>query len=99
MKWTNALGTITAVLTLVAAIMSQLLHCTSTGDLAAICTGDIIPAAYMVYASAAFGVITLILKALRPGGPLASLFGPTAVVVPDAKSAPGVVTPTQVASH
>lgn len=98
MKWTNALGTITAVLTIITGIMSQLLHCTSTGDLAATCTGDILPAKYMVYASAAFGIITLVLKLLRPGGPLASLFGQTAVVVPEAKNAPGVVTPAQVAA-
>lgn len=98
MKWTNALGTVTSVLTIITAIMSQLLHCTSTGDLAATCTGDILPAAYMVYASAVFGVLTLILKAVRPGGMLASMFGQTAVVVPDGKNAPGVVTPAQVAS-
>lgn len=99
MRWTNLASTITAVLTIITGIMSQLLHCTSVGDLAATCTGDLIPAAYMVYASALFGVLTLILKALRPGGMLNSLFGETAVVVPDGKNAPGVVTPSQVASR
>ena len=52
----------------------------------------------MVFASAGFGVMTLVLKAMRPGGMLASLFGQTAVVVADAKAAPGVVTRAQVAS-
>lgn len=98
MKWTNLVSTITAVLTVVTGIMSQLLHCTSTGDLAATCTGDILPAKYLVIASSVFGVLTLLLKSLRPGGILHSLFGETAVVVPEAKSAPGVVTPSQVAS-
>lgn len=98
MKWTNLASTITAILTVITGIMSQLLHCTSTGDLAATCTGDLLPAAYMIYASTAFGVLTLILKSLRPGGILASMFGQTVVVVPDAKAAPGVVTPAQVAS-
>lgn len=99
MKFTNLASTITAILTIVTGIMSQLLHCTSTGDLAATCTGDLLPAAYMVYASAVFGLITLVLKALRPGGVLASLFGQTAVVVPADKAKPGVVTPAQVASQ
>jgi len=99
MKFTNLASTITAVLTVLTGIMSQLLHCTSTGDLAATCTGDLIPAKYMVIASVVFGILTLILKALRPGGMLASLFGETAVVVPPAKAGPGVVTPSQVASQ
>lgn len=97
-KWTNLASTITAILTVITALMSQLLHCTSTGDLAATCTGDILPAKYMVIASSVFGILTLALKFIRPGGPTASLFGPTAVVVPDAKSAPGVVTKSQVNS-
>ena len=52
----------------------------------------------MVMASAVFGLLTLLLKAFRPGGVFASLFGETVVVVPDTQSAPGVVTPAQVAS-
>ena len=98
MKWTNLVSTITAVLTVITGIMSQLLHCTSTGDLTATCSGDLLPAKYLVIASSVFGILTLILKSFRPGGILASLFGETAVVVPEAKSAPGVVTPAQVAA-
>ena len=98
MKFTNLASTITAVLTILTGIMSQLLHCTSTGDLASVCTGDILPASYMLIASSVFGMMTLVLKAMRPGGMQASLFGQTAVVVPDMKSAPGVVTKAQVAS-
>lgn len=98
MKFTNLLSTVTAVLTVITGIMSQLLHCTSTGDMAATCTGDLLPAKYMVIASMVFGALTLALKAVRPGGILNSMFGETAVVVPAAKSAPGVVTKAQVAS-
>lgn len=98
MKFTNLASTITAILTVITGIMSQLLHCSSTGDLAATCSGDLLPAKYMIIASSVFGILTLVLKSLRPGGILASLFGETAVVVPDAKSAPGVVTKAQVAA-
>ena len=98
MKFTNLASTITAVLTIITGIMAQLLTCTSTGDLQATCTGTILPAKYMVMASAVFGLLTLLLKAFRPGGVFASLFGETVVVVPDTQSAPGVVTPAQVAS-
>lgn len=99
MKWTNALGTVTAVLTLLMGLMTQLFNCSSTGDLTATCTGTILPAQYMGYAAVVFGILTLVLKFIRPGGPLASLFGPTAVVVPDAKSGAGTVTPSQVAAQ
>ena len=98
MKFTNIASTITAILTVLTGIMSQLLHCTSTGDLAATCSGDILPAKYMILASTVFGILTLILKAFRPGGMLNSMFGETAVVVPDGKNAPGVVTKAQVAA-
>lgn len=98
MKFTNLASTITAVLTIITGIMSQLLSCVSTGDLQAICTGDLLPAKYMVMASAVFGILTLLLKAFRPGGLFASLFGQTVVVVPQGRSGPGVVTPAQVAS-
>lgn len=98
MKWTNLASTITAILTIITGIMSQLLHCTSTGDLTATCSGDILPAKYLVIASSVFGILTLVLKALRPGGILNSMFGQTAVVVPETSAAPGVVTPSQVAS-
>lgn len=98
MKWTNLASTITALLTVLTGIMSQLLQCTSTGDLAATCTGDILPAKYMVIASSVFGVLTLVLKAFRPGGFLNSMFGQTAVVVPESKAGVGSVTPSQVAA-
>ena len=93
---TNLASTVTAVLTAITGIMATLLHCSSTGELAATCTGDLLPAKYMVFASSIFGVLTLILKSFRPGGLLHSLFGETAVVVPDSKSAVGVATKSQV---
>ena len=45
-----------------------------------------------------FGGVALATKAVRPGGFLNSMFGSTAVVVPESKSGPGVVTKSQVAS-
>jgi len=45
-----------------------------------------------------FGVAGLIGKLTRPGGKMASLFGSTAVVVPENKAGPGTVTPEQVAA-
>lgn len=94
MKFTNLASTITAVLTIVTGIMSQLLHCTSTGDLAAVCTGDLLPAKYMIVASSVFGILTLVLKSFRPGGFFNSMFGATAVIVD--KPGVGTVTPAQV---
>jgi len=94
MKWTNLASTITALLTVITGIMSQLLHCTSTGDLMAVCSGDLLPAKYMVMASSLFGILTLALKSLRPGGFFNSMFGATAVV--SAKPGVGSVTPAQV---
>jgi hypothetical protein len=98
MKWTNALGTISAVLSFISLAMIQLLHCSSTGDLTAKCETDLIPAPWLAYTSMFFLAVTLALKAVRPGGFIASMFGQTAVVVPDSKSGPGVVTKAQVAA-
>lgn len=96
---TNILGTITAILTILTGLMTQLLGCAVDAVGVTLCTGDILPAKYMAIASAVFGVLTVIAKLTRPGGALHSLFGATAVVVPEAKSSPGVVTPSQVASR
>ena len=98
-KYTNLLSTISLVLTALTGLMAKLLNCTSTGDLTATCTGnDLIPAAYMGYAAVIFAVLTLAIKSIRPGGFFSSWFGQTAVVVPEAKAKPGVVTPSQVAA-
>ena len=37
MKWTNAIGTITAILAVISAVMTQVLQCTGV-DLAAVCS-------------------------------------------------------------
>lgn len=98
MKWTNAIGTITAILAIVSGIMTEALKCTGVDLVTAVCTaswlGD-----YSKYAAVAFGLIALTLKSIRPGGILNSWFGSTAVVVSDAKAGPGVVTKSQVASR
>lgn len=99
MNATNAIGTITAILTLLIGVMTQLLGCSAASDgISATCTSTIFPASYMVWAAVIFGILTLVLKLVRPGGALRSLFGATAVVVPDAQNAPGVASKSQVAS-
>jgi hypothetical protein len=98
MNLTNLFGTVTAILTIVSGIMTQLLGCVTDAAGVTVCTSTLLPAKYTVIAAGAFGILTLILKAMRPGGFLHSLFGPTAVVVPPDKSGPGVVTPAQVAA-
>lgn len=98
MNLTNLFGTVTAVLSILTGIMTQLLGCAADATGAIVCTSTLLPAKYMMIAAGVFGVLTMIAKLMRPGGALHSLFGPTAVVVPEDKSAPGVVTPSQVSS-
>ena len=94
MNLTNLFGTITAILTILSGIMTQLLGCVTDAAGITTCTSTLLPAKYMVIAAGVFGVLTLILKAMRPGGVLHSLFGQTAVVVD--KAGVGTVTPAQV---
>lgn len=98
---TNILGTITAILTILTGLMTQLLGCVTDAAGTTICTSSVLPAKYMAIAAGVFGLLTMIAKATRPGGFLHSMFGRTAVVVPDtsSKSGPGTVTPAQVASQ
>lgn len=101
MNWTNILGTITTICTLLAGAMAQVFGCSvADGAIVGQCTSTMLPAKYMFFVACAFGVITLISKAIRPGGPLRGLFGSTAVVVPETSknSGPGTVTPAQVAA-
>jgi hypothetical protein len=98
MNLTNLVGTVTAGLTILSGIMASVLKCEPVAEGAAKCTASFLPPEWAAYAAAAFGVLTLILKLLRPGGALHSLFGSTAVVVEDGKGGPGVVTNAQVKS-
>lgn len=98
---TNILGTITAICTMLTGIMAQLFGCTAAdGAITGTCTSTMFSPKYMLWISIAFGIITLVSKAIRPGGPLRGLFGTTAVVVSeDSKhSVAGTVTPAQVAT-
>ena len=97
MKWTNAIGTITAILAVISAVMTQVLQCTGV-DLTAVCSAPWL-GKYAAIAGMIFGGVALATKAVRPGGFLNSMFGSTAVVVPESKSGPGVVTKSQVASQ
>ena len=98
MNLTNALGTVTAILTALSAIMAQVLSCEPVAEIAAKCDAAFLSPNMAAYSAAGFAVVTILLKMLRPGGVIRSLFGSTAVVVPEAKAGPGVVTPAQVAS-
>lgn len=97
---TNAFGTISAISgTITAALMK--LGCTpGATDFAATCTIPWIPVQYTAYVAILFGALTVIGKLTRPGGFLHSLFGGTAVIVPETspKSVAGTVTPEQVAT-
>lgn len=99
MNFTNIFGTVTAILTVLTGVMTQLLGCVTDAAGVTVCTSTLLPAKYMAIAASIFAILTLILKLMRPGGALHSLFGKTAVVVPPAKAGPGVVTPAQVASQ
>jgi hypothetical protein len=94
---TNTASTVTAVLTILLGVMTQVLGCTSVGDLHATCTAAFLSPDWAGYAALFFAASTIILKFLRPGGALHSLFGRTAVVVPEGKAGVGTVTPAQVA--
>lgn len=97
-KYTNAFGTLSALLTALTAWLAKE-GCLSTGDFAATCNIPWLPVSWMPYATGLFIGLTLIGKFTRPGGWLRSLFGGTAVVVStdSPKSVAGTVTPAQVA--
>lgn len=100
-KFTNIFGTVTAILAVLSGIMSTVLGCTTDAVTSVtVCAVEWLPPQYAVIASAIFGGLSLISKAMRPGGFLHSMFGTTAVVVPasSSKSGPGTVTPSQVAA-
>lgn len=97
-KIPNILGTITAILTILTGLMTQILGCAVDAAGVTVCTGSVLPAKYMAVAAGVFGLLTMIAKATRPGGILHSMFGATAVVVPEGKAGVGTVTPSQVAT-
>jgi hypothetical protein len=97
-KLTNSLGTITGILTALSAFMVSIGCAPGATDFAATCAVPWLPPAWMPILAGAFGVLTLLGKMLRPGGFLHSLFGGTAVIVPETSPSSGVgtVTPEQV---
>lgn len=98
MNFTNLFGTVTAILTVLSTVAASVLKCEAVSDAAAVCSASFLSPTVAAWAAAGFGILTLVLKMLRPGGILHSLFGQTAVVVAADKSAPGVVTKEQVAA-
>jgi hypothetical protein len=95
MNFTNLFGTLTAILTVISTVAASVLKCEAVGDAAATCSASFLSPVWAGYAAAGFGILTLILKLLRPGGALHSLFGQTAVV--NNAGGAGVVTKDQVA--
>jgi len=97
-KLTNSFGTITGILTAISAFMVSIGCAPGATDFAATCAVPWLPPSWMPILAGVFGVLTLLGKAMRPGGWLHSLFGGTAVIVPatSANSGPGTVTPSQV---
>lgn len=95
-KLTNSLGTITGILTALTAFMVSIGCVPGATDFAATCAVPWLPPSWMPILAGVFGGLTLIGKMLRPGGFLHSLFGGTAVIVPETVAGPGTVTPEQV---
>lgn len=96
---TNPIGTLSAITAFLVALMTQLGCSPGASDFASTCSIPFLPASWMVYAAMLFSGLLLLAKALRPGGFIRSMFGSTAVVVPESspKSTAGTVTPEQVA--
>ena len=100
MNMTNALGSISAVVTVVLAVMTNVLGCTvPEGSEVAQCSASFLSPAWAGVAMVVFAGLTLVSKLARPGGVLRSLLGGTAVIVPETspKSTAGTVTPEQAA--
>lgn len=98
LKYTNLFGTLGTLLSAITLWLAEQ-GCLSTGDFSAVCNINWLPVSWMPYITAVFLVLTAIGKLTRPGGFLRSIFGGTAVVVPEtsSKSGAGTVTPAQVA--
>ncbi len=97
-KYTNLFGTLTAILAVVTGALEKMGCLSGAADFSATCNIPFLPVTWMPYLAIAFGALTFVGKISRPGGWLSSLFGSTAVVVPEAQSGVGTVTPTQVAT-
>ena len=92
----NAIRTILVTVTGLVAFMASFAGCVTNAANVTTCTASWLPPQYAAYAVMAFSGLGLLMKALRPGGILAGLFGATAVI--SNSGAVGTVTPTQVAS-
>jgi len=77
----NALRTILGILAAVAALMGTILGCSTDAAGTSTCTASWLSPQMAGYAIMLFSVVALLLKAARPGGWLAGLFGATAVVI------------------
>ena len=96
---TNTLGTVTAVLAFLGGLMASLGCAPGAVDFSATCNIPWLPEQWLPYAAGLTGLIAFASKIIRPGGWLRSLFGGTAVIVPEdsPNSGPGTATPADVA--
>lgn len=97
-KYANIFSSLTVITSAITLWLGEN-GCLSTGDFAATCNISWLPVWLMPWITGLFIVLTAFAKLTRPGGFLRSIFGSTAVVVPDtsSKSGVGTVTPQQVA--
>lgn len=97
----NTAWSLTGILALVQAIMSDVLHCSAGAEvLNATCAlPSWVPTAWAGYAAIVFGIIGLAAKFMAPGGTAANFWGQKAVILDEMhpKSGVGTVTPEQVA--
>ena len=92
----NAFRTILVLLTGLAALMGSVLGCSTDTAGVTVCTASYLSPQIAGYAILIFSGLGVVIKAARPGGWLAGLFGQTAVVSPSGTV--GTVTAKQVAT-
>jgi len=94
----NLFGTIAAAIAIIMGGMTQILGCSTDAAGVSVCTASWIPPHIAGYAVLLFSGLAIAAKLLRPGGPIAGLFGQTVVVVDDDKAGVGTTTKSSVAS-
>lgn len=97
---TNAFGTVTAVLAMLMGFLTSIGCAPGAVDFSATCSIPWLPEQWLPYAGGLTGIVAFIMKLSRPGGWLHSLFGSTAVMLPEnhPNSGPGTATPEHVAA-
>lgn len=96
-KYTNLFGSLASLAGLAYGGLEKIGQCSVDAvAFTAACTASWIPVWLLPWMTISFAILAIIGKLTRAGGPLSSMFGPTAVIVPPEKSGVGTVTPKQV---